>query len=73
MITQYDGDSIKDAPDGYYVAHVNHDDVSSTHVSVTKQLILVKMGNSIHEPLSSSDYRGHIYQIDGPINRVKLA
>jgi hypothetical protein len=66
---QYEGNSIKTAPDGYYVAHVEPDFAKS---KVTKQIILTKHNGDIYEPLSSFNYRGHIYRMEGPIQRVGL-
>lgn len=67
---QYEDESIKDAPDGYYVAHVEPDFAKA---KVTKQIILAKQGDDIHEPLSSFNYRGHIYRLEGPIQRVAFS
>ena len=67
---QYEDSSIKDAPDGYYVAHVEHDGPMAKFANTSNVIILVKHGNSIHEPMSTYDYRGHVYRIEGPIQRI---
>ncbi|CAM0107658.1 hypothetical protein VPH234P10_0079 [Vibrio phage 234P10] len=67
---QYEDESIKDAPDGYYVAHVEHDGPMRNVAKVSNTIILVKHGNSLHAPMSQYDYRGHVYRIEGPIQRI---
>lgn len=73
IYNQYNEESIKDAPDGYYVAHVDHDDVNVQRISkVAKLIILAKHGDDIYAPPVGSNYRGHIYMLEGPINRVEF-
>lgn len=69
---QFEDESIKAAPDGYYVAHVDHDGPMAKFAKVTNTIILVKQGESLHEPMSTFDYRGHVYRIEGPIQRINL-
>lgn len=72
MIRQYEGESIKDAPDGSYVAHVNHEGLLANVAKVAKLVILVKLDGKLHEPMSEFNYRDHIYMIEGPIDRMEL-
>ena len=67
---QYEDASIKDASDGHYVAHVDHDGPMAKFAKVSNVIILVKHGASLHEPMSQYDYRGHVYRIEGPIQRI---
>lgn len=71
-INQYSDASIKDAPNGHYVAHVNHDGPLANIAKVAKLIILVKLNGELHEPMSEFKYRGYVYMIEGPIQRTEL-
>lgn len=66
-------DDLNDAPDGTYIAHVNHDCPEIAKLAkVTNQIILRKYKGVLREPGSIYSYRGHIYRLDGPIIRQGL-
>lgn len=73
VIRRYDNNELELAPDGVYVAHVNHDIPEVARIAkVTTQVVLIKLGGYWSEPSSSYRYRGFIYAVDGPIDRVGL-
>lgn len=73
VIRRYDNDELDSAPDGVYIAHVNHDNPEIAKVAkVTTQIVLTKLGSYWSKPASAYQYRGFIYAVDGPVERVGL-
>ena len=72
-IKRYENEDLDYAPDGVYVAHVNHEIPEVAKIAkVTTQIVLIRLGGLWSEPNSSYRYRGFIYAADGPVERVTL-